>query len=183
MKTSGIAAALLAATLLGGSGTPAQKITSRPTPLAPAPDLSKINAGKVLQELQTASVATTAADGQEIAPLTVIVQFLQLRPGQASQLEQLLQARQQNLVPRVQQLQALGQQLDALLNSGGNPAQVGVTVIQIHALQQQIAQVQQAFLTQLGALLDADQLQRLQAVQIAAQLQPILPAFQLIFPF
>ena len=33
------------------------------------------------------------------------------------------------------------------------------------------------------AILDTDQLQKLQAVQIAAQLQPILPAFQPIFLF
>jgi hypothetical protein len=50
-------------------------------------------------------------------------------------------------------------------------------------LQQQMAQAQQAFLTQFVAILDAEQLQKLQAVQIAAQLQPILPAFQPIFLF
>jgi hypothetical protein len=183
MKTTAIGLALLAASLVGGSGTSAQKVVPKPATSAPAPDLSKINAGKVLQELQTMTAITNTSDGQEVTPLTVIAQFLQLQPAQITQLEQLLQARQQNLVPRVQQMQALGQQLDALLNSGGNPVQVGATVIQIHVLQVQIAQVQQAFLTQLGTLLDADQLQRLQAVQIAVQLQPILPAFQLIFPF
>jgi hypothetical protein len=56
-------------------------------------------------------------------------------------------------------------------------------VFQIHAVQQQIGQVQQAFLTQFNGILDAEQLQKLQAVQIAAQLQPILPAFQPIFLF
>jgi hypothetical protein len=70
-----------------------------------------------------------------------------------------------------------------LLNSGGNPAQIGAVVIQIHALQQQMAAAQQAFLTQFIATLDPEQLQKLQAVQIAAQLQPILPAFQPIFLF
>jgi hypothetical protein len=60
---------------------------------------------------------------------------------------------------------------------------VGVLVIQIHALQQQMAQAQQSFLSQFVATLNADQQQRLQAVQIAAQLQPILPAFQPIFLF
>jgi len=103
------------------------------------------------------------------------------RPGE--RLEQLLQARQTTLVPLFQTAQALTQQLAVLLNSGGNPAQVGILVIQIHALQQQMAQAQQAFLTQFVAILDAEQLQKLQAVQIAAQLQPILPAFQPIFLF
>jgi hypothetical protein len=112
-----------------------------------------------------------------------VAEFLQLRPGQVSELEQLLQARQAALVPLFQTAQALIQQLGNLLNSGGNPGQVGVLVIQIHALQQQMAQAQQAFLSQFVAILDTDQLQKLQAVRIAAQLQPILPAFQPIFLF
>ena len=100
-----------------------------------------------------------------------------------SELERLLPARQATLAPLFQTAQSLIPQLGALLNSGGNPAQVGVLVIQIHALQQQMAQAQQAFLTQFVAILDPDQLQKLQAVQVAAQLQPILPAFQPILLF
>ena len=184
MKKLGIPLVLLVGLSLAAN-TPAQRVNANPPagPAVPVTDLSKIDAGKVLQELAGTKTATNDANGQETSPLEVIAAFLQLRPGQINQLQQLLQARQQNVVPRAQQLQALGQQLDTLLASGGNPAQVGITVIQIHALQQQIAQVQQAFFTQLIALLDQDQLQRLQAVQIAAQLQPILPAFRLIFPF
>ena len=112
-----------------------------------------------------------------------MAEFLQLRPGQVSELEQLLQARQARLVPLFQTAQSLIQELGNLLNSGGSPTPVGVLVIQIHALQQQIEQAQQAFLSQFVAILDAEQLQKLQAVQIAAQLQPILPAFQPIFLF
>ena len=112
-----------------------------------------------------------------------MAEFLQLRPGQVSEVEQLLQARQTTLAPLFQTAQALTQQLAVLLNSDGNPAQAGILVIQIHALQQQMAQAQQAFLAQFVAILDTDQLQKLQAVQIAAQLQPILPAFQPIFLF
>jgi hypothetical protein len=98
-------------------------------------------------------------------------------------LEQLLQTRQATLVPLFQAAQSLIQQLGILLNSGENPAQVGAVVIQIHALQQQMTQAQQTFLTQFLAILDAEQLQKLQAVQVAVQLQPILPAFQPIFLF
>ncbi len=46
-----------------------------------------------------------------------------------------------------------------------------------------MAQAQQSFLTQFVSILDPQQLQKLQAVQIAAQFQPILPAFQPIFLF
>jgi len=180
MKKTAIAFTVLAMILASCDGAQAQKLAPKSTPVTIAPDLTKLNIEKVLQQVQTANVQPSV---QETSPLQVVAEFLQLSPGQVSELEQLLQARQTTLVPFFQTAQALTQQLAVLLNSGGNPAQVGVLVIQIHALQQQIAQAQQVFLTQFMAILGAEQLQKLQAVQIAAQLQPILPAFQPIFLF
>jgi len=180
MKQTGFAFTLLAILLMSCNPAQAQKPAPRPALVTPAPDLSKLNIEKVLQQVQTTRVQPGA---QDTAPLQVVAEFLQLRPGQVSEVEQLLQARQTTLVPLFQTAQALTQQLAVLLNSGGNPAQVGILVIQIHALQQQMAQAQQAFLAQFVAILDTDQLQKLQAVQIAAPLQPILPAFQPIFLF
>jgi len=180
MKKMKLAFALLAAILMTYDRAHAQKPMPKSAPVIAAPDLSKLNIEKILQQVQATKVQPSS---QEASPLQVVAEFLQLRPGQLSELEQLLQARQTTLVPLFQTAQALIQQLGNLLNSGGNPAQVGVLVIQIHALQQQMAQVQQSFLSQFVATLDADQLQRLQAVQIAAQLQPILPAFHPIFLF
>jgi hypothetical protein len=180
MKKTGIAFAVLAMILVSCEGARAQKPALKSTPVTIAPDLTKLNIEKILQQVQTTKVQPSA---QETSPLQVVAEFLQLRPGQVSELQQLLQARQATLVPLFQTAQSLIQQLGNLLNSGGNPAQVGVLVIQIHALQQQMAQAQQVFLTQFVAILDTEQLQKLQAVQIAAQLQPILPAFQPIFLF
>jgi hypothetical protein len=180
MKKTGIAFVVLAVIFASCEGAQAQKPALKSTPVTIAPDLTKLNIEKILQQVQTTKIQPSA---QETSPLQVVAEFLQLRPSQVSELEQLLQARQAALVPLFQTAQSLIQQLANLLNSGGNPAQVGVLVIQIHALQQQMAQAQQAFLTQFTAILDADQLQRLQAVQIAAHLQPILPAFQPIFLF
>jgi hypothetical protein len=180
MKKTGIAFAVLAMILASCEGAHAQKLAPKSTPATIAPDLTKLNIEKILQQVQTTKVQPSA---QETSPLQVVAEFLQLRSGQVSELEQLLLARQATLVPIFQTAQALIQQLAVLLNSGGNPAQVGLLVIQIHALQQQVAQAQQAFLAQFVAILDAEQLQKLQAVQIAAQLQPILPAFQPIFLF
>jgi hypothetical protein len=180
MKKTGIAFALLAMILVSCYEAHAQKLAPKSAPVTIAPDLTKLNIEKILQQVQTTKVQPSA---QEPSPLQVVAEFLQLRPGQISELEQLLQARQTTLVPLFQTAQALIQQLGALLNSGGNPAQVGILVIQIHALQQQMAQAQHAFLTQFVAILDAEQSQKLQAVQIAAQLQPILPAFQPVFLF
>jgi len=180
MKKTGITFIVLAMILVSCEGAYAQKLAPKSAPVTIAPDLTKLSIEKMLQQVQATNVPTSA---QATSPLQVVAEFLQLSPGQVSELEQLLQARQTTLVPLFQTAQALTQQLAVLLNSGGNPAQVGILVIQIHALQQQMAQAQQAFLTQFVAILDAEQLQKLQAVQIAAQLQPILPAFQPIFLF
>src|SRR6266852_2463100 len=180
MKKTGFTFALLAILLASCDGVYAQKPAPKPIPATPAPDLSKLNIEKILQQVQTTKVQATA---EETSPLEVVAEFLQLRPGQMSEVEQLLQARQAAIVPLFQTAQARIQQLGILLNTGGNPVQVGVLVIQIHASQQQIGQAQQSFLAHFVAILDAEQLQKLQAVQIAAQLQPILPAFQPIFLF
>ncbi len=180
MKKTGFAFALLAILLMSCSQSLAQKPAVKAAPVTPTPDLSKLNIEKILQQVQTTKVQATA---EETSPLQVVAEFLQLRPGQMSEVEQLLQARQAAIVPLFQTAQARIQQLGILLNTGGNPVQVGVLVIQIHASQQQIEQAQQSFLAHFVAILDAEQLQKLQAVQIAAQLQPILPAFQPIFLF
>lgn len=180
MKKSGFVLVLLATILASCDGAHAQKPALKPTPATPTPDLSKLNIEKILQQIQTAKIQP---GGQETSPLQVVANFLQLKPGQVSELEQLLQARQTTLAPLFQTAESLVQQLVDLLNSEGNPAQIGTLVTQIHALQQQAAQAQQSFVSQFVMILDADQLQKLQAVQIAVQLQPILPAFQPIFLF
>jgi hypothetical protein len=180
MKITAIAIGLLATIFVGGDAGLAQKPAPKSAPVTIAPDLTKLNIEKMLQQVETANLQPSA---QDTSPLQVVADFLQLQPGQVSELEQLLQVRQTKLPPLLQTAQALTQQLAALLNSGGNPAQVGALVIQIHAFEQQMAQTQQAFLGQFVAILDPEQLQKLQAVQIAAQLQPVLPAFQPIFLF
>jgi hypothetical protein len=180
MKKTGIVFVLLAIFLMSCNAALAQKPASNAATVTPTPDLSKFNIEKILQQVQTTNVQASA---EEASPLQVVAAFLQLQPAQVNALEQLLQGRQATLVPLAQTAQALIQQLGTLLNSGGNPAQIGILVVHIHAVQQQMGQVQQAFLTQFTGILDAEQLQKLQAVQIAAQLQPILPVFQPIFLF
>lgn len=189
MKKKGIAVALLTIILLSCGTVQAQKPASKSiVPAAPAPDLTAMNVGKILQQVSTANVpssvqANAQPSGGETTPLQVVAQYLQLQPPQLNELEQLLQARQAALVPLFATAQNLTQQLGILLNTGGNPLQVGAVFIHIYALQQQMGQVEQAFVAQFAATLDPDQLQRLQAVQIAIQLQPVLPAFQPIYLF
>jgi hypothetical protein len=159
----------------------AQTPTSKSGPEVSPQDLSKLSSiGKVLEGMQTTSIGE---NGPTPSPFDVVVQFLQLNQVQAQEFAQLLQARQAAVTPLLQAIQQLTQQLEALLKSGGSPQQVGTVVIQIYGLQQQVAQVQQSFLTNFTNLLSPDQQQRLQAVRIAEQLQPILPAFQQLYLF
>ena len=158
MKKTGFAFALLAILLMSCSQALAQKPAAKPAPLTPTPDLSKLNIEKILQQVQTTKVQ---ANAEETSPLQVVAEFLQLRPGQVSELEQLLQARQAAIAPLFQRAQTLIQQLGILLNTGGNPAQVGVLVMQIHALQQQMGQAQQSFLSHFVGILDVEQVQKL----------------------
>jgi hypothetical protein len=130
MKKTAIAFALLVTILASCEGVRAQKPALKSTPVTIAPDLTKLNIEKMLQQVQTANVQPST---QETSPIQVVAEFLQLQPGQLSTLEQLLQARQATLLPLLQTAQTLIQQLANVLNSGGNPAQVGVLVIQIHS--------------------------------------------------
>ena len=131
MKKVSIALALLIAMLMTTTGVHAQTTAPKGTaPVNLSPDLSKVPLDKLLQITQSTN---TDAAGDDVTPLQVVAAFLQLQPGQVAELETLLQARQAALVPLIQQIQALVQQVDGLLNSGGNPAQIGILVLQIHA--------------------------------------------------
>src|SRR5882724_6602738 len=116
MKKTGFVFALIAILLMGCSPALAQKPGAKPAPVTPTPDLSKLNIEKILQQAQTTKIQ---ANAEETLPLQVVTEFLQLRPGQVSELEQLLQARQAATVPLFQTAQALIQQLGILLNTRG----------------------------------------------------------------
>ncbi len=167
---------LTAGLVVAGAGIlRAQKPAPKPVPNISAQDLSRLSSPKIREQVQALMAAGT---GEPYPPLQLVVQFLQLTPAQVDQLEQLLEGRQAALAPLVQAVQQLENQLGALLQSGGTPAQIGQTVIQIYMLQQRILQVQQVFLSQWVNLLDQDQRQRLDAVRLAVALQPVVPAFQ-----
>ena len=180
MKQTRVVIALLSMVIGSANLLHAQKPTPKTGPVVSVPDLSKLSIGNMLEEMQT---TTIAGNGEAPSPIQVVAQFVQLRPDQVQELGQLLQARQAAVVPLLQEIQQRVQKLEALLNSGGSPANVGMLVIQIHTLQQEVEQVQQDFLSKLVNLLDPEQQQRLEAVRIASQLQPILPAFQQLYLF
>ena len=165
-----------------GSGNPiyAQKPAPKSGPVASVPDLSTLHIGKILEQMEA---PTVEGNGETPSPIQIVVQFLQLRPDQVQAFGQLLQARQAAIVPLLQGIQQRVQRLEALLNSGGSPSEVGMLVIQIHTLQQQVAHLQQDFLSKFANLLDPEQQHRLEALRSATQLQPIFSAFQQLYLF
>jgi hypothetical protein len=179
MKQGCFVVALLSMVIGSANLLHAQKPVTNSSPVVSMPDLSKLSIVKMLEQMQV----TIEGDAEAPSPIQIVVQFLRLRPDQVQEFGRLLQARQAVVVPLLQGIQQRVRQLEALLNSGGSPAEVGVLVIQIHALQRQVAQEQQDFLSKLVNLLDQEQQQGLKAVQIAGQLQPILPAFQQLYLF
>jgi Spy/CpxP family protein refolding chaperone len=115
-------------------------------------------------------------------PPAVVAAFLGFSPAQIEQFGTLLTQFQTNVHSLQEQIAPRQQQLDALLSQPNpNPAQVGVLVVQIHALQQQVAQVIQAYQTAFVGLLTPDQKQKIEQVTLASQLQTAVGAFVALY--
>src|SRR2546421_10545508 len=96
MKQTGFAFPLLAILLMSCNPAQAQKPAPRPALVTPAPDLSKLNIEKVLQQLRTTRVQPGTKD---TSPLQVMAEFLQQWPGHEGEVGNLLHARQSALGP------------------------------------------------------------------------------------
>lgn len=133
----------------------------------------------------TSSPTSSPGSGAEASaspesPLHLVAVFLQLSSDQLESLEKLIQARQESIVPLVHKAQERESKLNSLIDAGGPESDIGTIVLEIHALQEQVAHVQQDFLSQFVALLDTSQRERLQAVHVAAALKPAVPAFEIL---
>jgi HPt (histidine-containing phosphotransfer) domain-containing protein len=123
-------------------------------------------------------VAAAQGAGCEGGPLAVVAQFLGLAPEQVQALGRLLQEREQSLAAVQQQIAARERQILQLIMTGGDPAQIGPLVVEVHELRQSAQTVQAQFLASFPSLLSEPQRQRWAQVQMAAQLLPVVPAFQ-----
>lgn len=121
-----------------------------------------------------------AAQGAECegGPLAVVAKFLTLAPAQVQALAQLLGEREQALTPILQQIAVGEQRIFELIATGGDPAEIGQLVIELHQLRQAAQAVQAQFRASFQSLLNEPQRQSWAEVQMAAQLQPVVPAFQ-----
>ena len=133
-----------------------------------------------LEATQRASDPVAAAQGAECegGPLVVVAQLLTLAPEQVQAVAQLLQQREQATTPILQQIAVREQRILQLIASGGDPAEIGQLVIEIHQLRQAAQAVQAQFLASFQSLLNDPQRQLWAQVQMAAQMQPVVPAFQ-----
>jgi len=111
-------------------------------------------------------------------PSAVVASFLGLTPGQVEQMGALLTQVLPTLETLGQQSNEVQQRLDLLLSqTNPDPSQIGTLVVQLHGLQLQAAQVVEGFHQAFAGLLAQEQKQKLEAVTLASQLQPVVGAF------
>lgn len=131
-----------------------------------------------LQAKTTQIEVPASKSTHQCVPPAVVVSFLGFSEAQTTQFESLFGQFQATLNGLQLQMAAQQRELDILLNQPNpNPAAVGSLFLQIHALQQQVAQAKQSFQSQFAALLTDEQKQKVQGVTLASQLQPVVGAF------
>jgi len=115
-------------------------------------------------------------------PPAVVAAFLGFTDAQATQFIALESQFQSALCDVEQQGAGWQHELDTLLSQPNpNPAVAGQLVLQIHALQQQVAQIVQNYQAQFAGLLTMEQKQKIQEVTLASQLQPVVGAFASLY--
>ncbi len=134
------------------------------------------------RQASASQTGTPAPSTDQCPPPAVVASFLGFTDSQAMQFGDLLAQFQTTLHGVQEQLAARQIQLDTLLaQPTPNPAIVGSLLLQIHALQQQMAQVVQNFQNQFASLLTDEQKQKVQAVTLASQLQPVVGSFVALY--
>jgi hypothetical protein len=134
---------------------------------------------------QEASLATESATPpanavSDAGPLAVVAQFLNLRPEQVLATTLFLQDREQAIGPLRPEIARREQRLRELVASGGDPAEIGRLVMEIHGLRALVETAQASFLVRFESLLDQAQRRKWRQVRLAAQVSPVLPAFQIL---
>ena len=115
-------------------------------------------------------------------PPAIVASVLGLTPGQVEQFGMLISQVLPVLKGLQQQGTATQQQLDVLLSQANpDPAQVGKLVVQLHVIELQTTQVVNGFHNAFAGLLSQDQIQRLQGITAASQVQPVVGAFVALY--
>ena len=114
-------------------------------------------------------------------PVQVVATILQLQPDQLMALVTMIQQREAALQPLRQQLQAHQQSLAAALQSANPDATViGQLLIETRAIERQAGAVTAQAAAQFEQVLTPEQIERLHGIRGAAQVCPIVPAFEAV---
>ncbi len=109
-----------------------------------------------------------------------VIQFLVLDADQIAAWDQLVADRDAAADPIRQALADVQQQIDDLFAAGDpDPTEVGLLVIERRDLGQQLADVHTVYVDGFEAVLDPDQLDRLEFIRRADRVQPLIPAFRI----
>lgn len=126
-----------------------------------------------------AATLPVIADGPPPPPVQVVAAVLGLSETQVASWMEMLHAREVAVQPLQQQLQARQQTIATLLQSASpDPATLGQTLIEARTIEQQIAAIVMQTNAQFEESLTSDQHDRLQHIREAAQVCPVVPAFQ-----
>lgn len=125
-----------------------------------------------------AATLPALADGSP-PPVQVVATILGLSDAQVTAWIEMLHARETVLQPLQQQLQVRQQAVATLLHSTApDPAALGQALLDVRATEQQIVAIAIQTNAQFEQSLTSEQRDRLQHIRGAAQVCPIVPAFQ-----
>lgn len=108
-----------------------------------------------------------------------VARFLQLEPGQVDQWNILIADHHATVAPLREARRVAAQELRGLLDADPpDPTAIGEKVLEIEAIGEAIRLANQGYVTGFEALLDEDQMGRLEFIRRAERAQPLFPAFR-----
>lgn len=116
--------------------------------------------------------------GRPLQSVRIIAHFLELTEQQGEAVREILDAARVDSQLLRESIRVLEEALRVEINSDDpSEAIVGALVLEIHELKGQLQELRQGVVEDIKALLDEEQLQKLEAVRHAAALQPVVHAF------
>lgn len=171
--------ALLATTASAGK-LALQRDAETSTPPAPAPapgdgEPTLVIPGIEIDPVEAAGLAHAPTADTPLPP--PVIAFLELAPLQVQQIFEQRVALASQVHPLIVNIVARETLLRELLEAGDNPAAIGVVILEIRQLYGGIVAAHVQYRVAVESVLDAEQRERLAALRVARELQPLLPAF------
>ncbi len=118
-------------------------------------------------------------DGSDIPkPVRIMVRYLDMSPSQVAHFIELRQHLRECVAPRHERLKRLKAALkEALSQNPPSSELIGDLVIEIHAVKQEIRRCHAAYQQAFADMLDDEQLRKMEILQAAARLRPVIHAF------